>query len=173
MTVQPGDDYCHPLGPEPHFNESMYFQFRDLLSMVGGFLRLANRPNEGTGERTVCLYLPDGSVAFAFARPQVTGNTNFDAAGLSFRVIEPLQHLRVSFEGRVNVLADPAAMADPKQALSTSPVLDCTARLNFVAAAPPYAETFDGDGESFAPHHKATSTPSSRCVTADTTTAAH
>ena len=25
----PEDDYTHPLGPEPHFNESMYFNFFD------------------------------------------------------------------------------------------------------------------------------------------------
>ena len=30
---------------------------------------------------------------------------------------------------------------------------NCTVTLDLRAAAPPFAETFDGDGESFAPHH--------------------
>jgi hypothetical protein len=147
------DDYTHPVGPEPNFNESMYFQFHDPAAGVGGFLRLAKRPNEGRGERTVCLYLPDGSVAFGFARPRVDADDSFRGAGLAVEIVEPFEHLRVTFDGTVNVLPDPAALIDPKQALSSTAVTNCTATLDLRAAAPPYAETFDGDGESFAPHH--------------------
>ena len=43
----PEDDYTHPLGPEPNFNESMYFNFFDRGRKVGGFVRLGNRANEG------------------------------------------------------------------------------------------------------------------------------
>ena len=28
-NLTPEDDYLHPLGPEPNFNESMYFNFFD------------------------------------------------------------------------------------------------------------------------------------------------
>src|SRR5271156_3855914 len=154
MTMlHPLDDYPHPVGCEADFNESMYFQFHDPDRNVGGFLRLANRPNEGRGERTVCLYLPGGAVAVGFARPAVEQNDSFDAAGLSFTVVDPFKHLSVAFDGEVNVLADPAALADPKQALSASPIVGCQAHLDFSAAAPPHAQTFDGDGESFAPNH--------------------
>jgi hypothetical protein len=154
MTVlEPRDDHLHPIGPEPNFNESMYFQFHDSAHRIGGFLRLANRPNEGRGERTVCLYLPGGSVAFGFARPTFADNSRFRAGGLSVDVLTPFQHLDVCFEGRVNVLSEPAAMVNPKAALSTSPAVECRADLRFTAAAPPFAETFDGAGESFAPNH--------------------
>jgi hypothetical protein len=147
------DDYTHPVGPEPNFNESMYFQFHDPVAGVGGFLRLAKRANEGHGERTVCLYRPDGSVAFGFARPRVDPNDSFRGAGLAVEVVEPFEHLRVTFDGTVNLLPDPAALIDPKQALSSTAVTNCTANLVLRAAAPPFAETFDGDGESFPPHH--------------------
>ena len=153
MILSATDDYTHPVGPEPNFNESMYFQFHDPIAGVGGFLRLAKRPNEGRGERTVCLYLPDGSVAFGFARPSVDANDSFRGAGLAVEVVEPFEHLRVTFDGTVNLLSDPAALIDPKQALSSTAVTNCTATLDLRAAAPPFAETFDGDGESFAPHH--------------------
>jgi hypothetical protein len=147
------DDYTHPVGSEANFNESMYFQFHDPAAGVGGFLRLAKRPNEGRGERTVCLYLPDGSVAFGFARPRVDVDASFRGAGLAVEIVEPFEHLRVTFDGTVNLLPDPAALIDPKQALSSTAVTNCTVTLDLRAAAPPYAETFDGDGESFAPHH--------------------
>lgn len=153
MILSATDDYTHPVGSEPNFNESMYFQFHDPVAGVGGFLRLATRPNEGRGERTICLYLPDGSVAFGFARPRVDANDSFRGAGLAVEVVEPFEHVRVAFDGTVNLLSDPAALVDPKRALSSSPVTRCMATLDLRAAAPPYAETFDGDGESFAPHH--------------------
>lgn len=131
----------------------MYFQFHDPNARVGGFLRLAKRLNEGRGERTVCLYLPDGSVAFGFTRPRVEPDDSFHGAGLSVDVVEPFEHIRVTFEGTVNLLPDPAALSDPKAALAGSDVTNCTVNLDLWAAAPPYSETFDGDGESFAPNH--------------------
>jgi hypothetical protein len=147
------DDYTHPVGPESNWNESMYFQFHDPVVGLGGFLRLAKRPNEGRGERTVCLYLPDGSVAFGFARPPADAGDSFHGAGLAVEVVEPFEHVRVTFEGTVNLLPDPAALSNPKAALAGSGVTNCTVNLDVRAAAPPYAETFDGDGESFAPNH--------------------
>lgn len=153
MILEPTDDRTHPVGPESNWNESMYFQFHDPQAAVGGFLRLAKRPNEGRGERTVCLYLPDGTVAFGFARPRVEPDDSFHGAGLSVDVVEPFQHVRVTFDGTVNLLPEPAALSDPKTALESSVVTNCTVTLDLLAAALPYAETFDGDGESFAPNH--------------------
>ena len=147
------DDYLHPVGSESNFNESMYFHFHDPAHRIGGFLRLANRPNEGRGERTVCLYMPGGGVAFGFARPAFADATTFRAGGMAVECIEPFQRLRVSFDGSVNILSDPSAMVDPKAALSSTPVADCTVFLDLTALAPAYAEAFDGDGESFAPNH--------------------
>ncbi|MGE0779113.1 DUF7065 domain-containing protein [Mycolicibacterium sp.] len=151
--LTPDDDYVHPVGPEPNFNESMYFHFFDPDQRIGGFLRLANRPNEGRGERTVCLYLPDGSVAFGFDRPVFADPAQFSAGGMTVDCPEPFRRLQVRFEGPVNLLSDPMAMVDPKAALSASSVAPCAAELTVTGLAPAYHETFDGDGESFAPNH--------------------
>src|SRR6266508_1182361 len=101
MTVrlEPQDEYMHELGPEPNFNESMYFNVFDSDNRVGGFFRLGNRANEGTGEMTGCVYLPDGRVAFMFKRPDVHTNDAFDAAGMRFDVIEPFAQLKVAYDG--------------------------------------------------------------------------
>lgn len=147
------DDYPHPVGPESNFNESMYFQFHDPGQRLSGFLRLANRPNEGIGERTVCLYLPDGRLGFGFERPRIVDNSTMAAAGLAIDVVEPLQRLRVAFDGPVHVLDDPRAMTDPASALASGSVVQCRAELEYVALAPVHEQTFDGVGESFAPNH--------------------
>ena len=81
VRLEPQDEYLHELGPEETFNESMYFNLYDPAHDLGGFFRLANRANEGRGEMTVCLYLPDGRVGFMFQRPEVRDNDAFDAAG--------------------------------------------------------------------------------------------
>jgi hypothetical protein len=72
LRLEPSDEYMHELGPELNFNESMYFNIYDPAAAIGGFFRLGNRANEGTGEMTCCLYLPDGRVAFMFSRPKIT-----------------------------------------------------------------------------------------------------
>ncbi|MDX1888915.1 hypothetical protein [Mycolicibacterium sp. 050158] len=153
MILDPSDDGTHVVGPESNWNESMYFSFQDPIARVGGFLRLAKRPNEGRGERTVCLYLPDGSVAFGFTRPVAEPAEAFRGGGLTVEVIEPFERIRVTFDGPVNLLPDPIALSDPKTALAATAVTRCVTTLDVRATAPPYAETFDGDGESFAPNH--------------------
>lgn len=147
------DDFTHEPGSEPHFNESMYFQFHDPVRRIGGFLRLANRPNEGRGERTVCLFLPGGRLAFGFARPEVTGNERLSAAGLTVTVRRPFELIDVEYHGTVHVLDDPTELSDPRRALSRSPEVECRVALSLTAAAPPHAQTFEGSGGSFAPHH--------------------
>src|SRR5690348_8905997 len=91
VRLEPHDDYTHTPGAESNFNESMYFNVYDPAARVGGFFRVGNRVNEGRAEVTVCLYLPDGRVAFTYIRPRISDNDSFDAAGLRFEVLEPLE----------------------------------------------------------------------------------
>ena len=70
-NVKPEDDYTHPLGPEPNFNESVYFNFFDRAQNRGGFLRIGNRANEKQAEMTVIVYNADGSALFNYKRPAI------------------------------------------------------------------------------------------------------
>lgn len=144
-NLVPEDDYTHELGPEPNFNESMYFNFFDPQKRMGGFVRLGNRANEGRAEMTVCLYLPDGRVLFAFKRAPIEHNDAFDAGGLRFEVLEPTERLRTVYEGSVLELDDPKAMADPRQAFSKSPKRRLRIDLVHRAAGPMYGKAGDPD----------------------------
>src|SRR3990172_4469122 len=119
--VKAQDEYTHPLGPEPHFNESMYFNFFDRGQGRGGFLRIGNRANEGYAEVTLCLYLPGGEVMFNYKRPEITGNDALDAGGMKFEVLEPLARQRTTYEGSAVFLAEPEQMTDPGQAFRENP----------------------------------------------------
>jgi hypothetical protein len=139
----PEDDYTHALGPEPNFNESMYFNFFDRSRRVGGFVRLGNRANEGRAEMTACLYLPDGRVLFQFDRPAISHNDAFDAGGMRFEVLEPAQRLRTLFAGKVLELREPRAMADPRRAFKESPRRQVSLELVHDAVGPMYGGRAD------------------------------
>jgi len=157
VRLGPEDEYLHELGPETNFNESMYFNAYDPVTKVGGFFRLGNRANEGTGEMTMCLYLPDGAVAFMFRRPRVTTNDAFDAAGMRFEVIEPFVELRVSYEGSAVVLDDPWQMADPRQAFTANPHTRCAVHLVYRGCSAMFGgepdQPVERPGEEFARGH--------------------
>ena len=144
-NLKPEDDYTHELGPEPNFNESMYFNFFDPSKSMGGFVRLGNRANEGRAEMTVCLYMPDGRVLFSFKRAPIDHNDAFDAGGLRFEVIEPTDLLRTVYEGNVLELADPKSMADPKRAFLESPKKQVRLDLEHRAVGPMYGKAGDPD----------------------------
>jgi hypothetical protein len=147
----------HSLGPEPNFNESMYFNAYDPQAGLGGFFRLGNRANEGTGEMTLCLFLPDGRVAFMFGRPPVTTNDAFDAAGMRFEVVEPFTELRVHYEGPAVLLDDPLDMADPRRAFTSNPHLECAVHLVYRGVSTMFGgepdEPAERPGEEFARGH--------------------
>jgi len=157
VRLEPQDEYMHELGPEPNFNESMYFNVYDPKSQVGGFFRVGNRANEGTGEMTCCIYLPDGRVAFMFKRPDVHDNDAFDAGGMRFDVVTPFEELTVAYSGKVVMLDDPLQMADPREAFTNNPYEECEVRLTYRGLSAMFGgepdEPHEKPGEEFAKGH--------------------
>ena len=148
LRLEPHDEYMHDLGPEPNFNESMYFNLYDPAQGVGGWFRCGNRANEGYAEMTVCLYLPGGRVAFMYKRAEIANNDAFDAGGIRFDVVEPFTRLDVSYSGKVVVLDDPLQMANPKKAFTDNPYAECEVRITFSGVSAMFG------GEPDTPHEK-------------------
>ena len=157
LRLEPHDEYMHELGPEPNFNESMYFNLYDPTTQLGGFFRLGNRANEGYAEMTNCIFLPDGRVAFMFARPKIGSNDAFDAGGMRFEVVRPFQELQVSYHGKVVLLDNPLEMAEPKAAFSNNPYADCSVELTYTGVSTMFGgepdEPHEASGEEFARGH--------------------
>ncbi|MGD0082114.1 MAG: hypothetical protein ABSD78_02815 [Acidimicrobiales bacterium] len=157
IHLEPADEYMHDPGADTTFNESMYFNLYDPAAQLGAFFRVGNRPNEGTGEVTVCCYLPDGRVAFMFKRPEVESNEGFDAGGLRFEVVEPFESLSVAYDGRLVVLDDPLEMAHPGRAFTENPLVKASVRLDYTRVSPMFGgentEAEERPGEEFAKGH--------------------
>jgi len=153
-NVRPEDDYTHPLGPEPNFNESVYFNFFDREQRRGGFLRIGNRANEGYAELTVIVYEPDGSALFNYKRPPISSNDGWNAGGLSVEVLVPGEKLRTKYEGSAVFLADPRAMQDPGKAFKENPHRRLALDLVHEGVGPLYGHVGKpGDGNEFARAH--------------------
>src|SRR3990172_4834077 len=142
--VQAKDEYTPPLGPEKHFNESMYFNFFDRGRGQGGFLRIGNRANESYAEVTLCLYQPDGTVLFNYRRPEIHDNDAFDAGGMRFETLEPLVRLRTAYEGTAVYLTEPAQMAGPGKAFRENPHRQVSIDLAHEGVAPVYGSSGAG-----------------------------
>lgn len=139
------DEYTHPVGAEPNFNESMYFNFFDPARRLGGFLRVGNRPNEGYAEMTATVFLPDGRVLFDFQRPKISDNTGFNAGGTRFEVIEPTERLRTRYRGTPVALREPREMTDPRRAFTSNPRVALSIDLDHAAVGPIYGSAHDED----------------------------
>ena len=137
-VLEPEDEYPHEPDPVPNYNESMYLNAFDLEREVGGWFRIGNRVNEGYAEVSVCVYLPGGRVGFLYARPSIDTNEKMEAAGLSIEVVTPFEHLEVRFDGKICVLDEPGQMANPRQAFTDNPWVECTAALTFRGVSPMY-----------------------------------
>ncbi len=138
VVLAPEDEYCHPPDAASNYNESMYFNVFDPAKKIGGWFRLGNRVNEGYAEMSACLYLPDGRVGFMFNRPKIDSNESLDAGGMRFEVIEPFKRLRVTYDGKMLLLADPLEMAHPSRAFKNNPLVDCAVALDYRGIAPMY-----------------------------------
>ena len=137
-VLEPSDEYCHEPDEAQNYNESMYLNGFDLEREVGGWFRLGNRVNEGYAEMTVCVYLPGGRVGFTYARPEITENTAMSAGGLTIDVVQPFEHLKVTYRGKVCLLDDPSQMAEPRIAFKENPWVECEIDLDFRGVSPMY-----------------------------------
>jgi len=122
-TLSPQDEFAHPPGPERNFNESVYVNAFDEATGMGGWMRLGNRVNEGYAELSAVFYLPDGRIAAQFARPAISANTDFDAGGLRFDVVEPLRSLRARYSGPLMLVENPDDLRSPAGLFATAPRL--------------------------------------------------
>ena len=147
IRLEPADEYMHPIESAQNFNESMYFNVFDRANNIGGWFRLANRPNEGRGEMSCCVYLPDGRIGFMFGRPEGRTNDAFAGAGMQFDVVEPFKRLNVSYRGKLCLMKNPQDMADPKTAFKNNPSIPVELELAYEGVSPMFGgEPVNEDG---------------------------
>ncbi len=111
LQPDPADEFAHPPGTEPMWNESWYCDFADPRQGVGGYVRLGLTPNGGWFTALLCGPDQPTVAVLDFAAPQddpYTLHTN--AFDFAHSIVSPLQRYRVVLRARGEAHDDPAAL---------------------------------------------------------------
>jgi hypothetical protein len=95
--LAPGHDFAHPVEPDTAWSESYYFNAYDPASDSGFFTRIGVRPNEGTMDVGLSVWLPDGDLAeyrHKVDRHEMTGPP-LVVGGVRYELVEPMQSWRI------------------------------------------------------------------------------
>ncbi len=96
-------DYAHPVEGDTAWSESYYFNAYDPGTDSGFFTRIGIRPNEGTMDVGLSLWLPDGDLGEyrSVKEQREMVDTVLEVGAVRYEMIEPLQSWRLTMEGEV------------------------------------------------------------------------
>jgi hypothetical protein len=134
-------DFAHPVEGDQAWSESYYFNAYDPVSDSGFFTRIGVRPNEGTMDAGMSVWLPSGELAHVGGVRECHEMTDSDleVAGVRYERIKPMRAWRLTATGEADARALDAIDAAPRR---VSIVIDAT----FDALIPPVG--VDGQGRS-------------------------
>src|SRR5918994_3697743 len=99
-------DFAHEVEGDPAWSESYYFNAYDPASDAGFFTRIGVRPNEGTMDVGLSLWLPGNRIANVrgVREQHVMTDDDLDVAGVRYQRIEPMRIWRLTADGDAEVL---------------------------------------------------------------------
>lgn len=105
------DEVMHPVGTDPAWSESYYFNFVDPESRIAMFSRMGFRPNNGWADGLHVVYLGGDRVAFTYGRREIgTELTQYDddlrAGDLTFVCEKPFEQWRIGYDGPAQDIDD-------------------------------------------------------------------
>jgi hypothetical protein len=117
-AADPADELFHPVGDDPAWSESYYFNFVDPDSGIGAFTRMGFRPNDGWADALHAVYLPEGRVVFTYGRrtdltPEVVdtlGLIDPAVGNLTLRRGEAFRRWDIVYSGEGQDMDDPTVM---------------------------------------------------------------
>jgi len=137
--IEPRDDHPHARGGEPAWSESTYFNFHDRSSGLAGFTRVGFRPNEGTADATLFLFLPGGGAVAVLEREARTDTPDVArVGGVAHECAEELARWRVRCEGKGLGVAHAGDVDIAGEAPRLGSVVAVEAKLDFGACMPPF-----------------------------------
>jgi hypothetical protein len=109
-AISPDHERFQPPGPEAQWSDSFYFGGGDARSGIAFYTRIGRRPNEGTIEAALGVWLPDGRFVLCFAREEDA--EAIAAGGISYGCALPheLWRLEAATTGMVFARAEDLAV---------------------------------------------------------------
>jgi hypothetical protein len=94
-------DLAHAVEGDTAWSESYYFNAYDPVTDSGFFSRIGVRPNEGTIDVGMSIWLPGGELAeYRFVREQNEMiDTRLEVGAVTYEMLEPLRRWRLTMDG--------------------------------------------------------------------------
>jgi hypothetical protein len=110
-------DFAHPVEPDTAWSESYYFNAYDPATDSGLFTRIGLRPNEGTMDVGLSVWLPGTDLATVHGvRPQpAMTDSDLAVAGVRYERLRPMQEWRITADAEARV-RDLAGRRPPRTA---------------------------------------------------------
>src|SRR5437773_12559986 len=91
-------DFAHPVEPDTAWSESYYFNAYDPVTDTGLFTRIGIRPNEGTMDVGLSVWLPASELATVHGvRPQrEMTDSDLAVAGVRYERLRPMAEWRIT-----------------------------------------------------------------------------
>jgi hypothetical protein len=101
--LEPRHDLAHPVEGDTAWSESYYFNAFDPGSDSGFFTRVGIRPNEGTMDVGMSVWLPGGDLAEyrAITEQHEMVDTVLEVGAVRYEMLEPLRSWRLTMDGDV------------------------------------------------------------------------
>jgi hypothetical protein len=101
--LEPHHDYAHPVEGDTAWSESYYFNAYDPISDSGFFTRVGIRPNEGTMDVGMSVWLPGGELAEyrSIKEQHEMVDTLLEVGDVRYELLEPLKSWRLTMEAEV------------------------------------------------------------------------
>ena len=104
-------DFAHPVEGDQAWSESYYFNAYDPVSDTGIFCRIGVRPNEGTMDVGLSVWLPGNELAHIVNVRECREMTDsdLDVGGVRYERVEPMREWRITADadGAVRDITDP------------------------------------------------------------------
>ena len=98
-------DFAHPVEPDTAWSESYYFNAYDPVTDTGLFTRIGVRPNEGTMDVGLSVWLPGTDLATVHGvrpQPEMT-DSDLAAAGVRYERLRPMAEWRITCDAEAAV----------------------------------------------------------------------
>ena len=140
--IEPQDEHPHPVGGDPAWSESYYFNFADLGSGLAGLTRIGFRPNEKTADGNLFLFVPGGGAVAVLNRDKRSDvPEEVSVGGLRYERGFDLRRWIVECTGTglaVQRASDLDIAGRKGGTQAGGKIVPVTAALTFVAVMPPF-----------------------------------
>jgi hypothetical protein len=145
MGERMNDESMHPVGDDPAWSESYYFNFIDPDSKIGMFTRMGFRPGNGWADALHVIYLEGRRVAFTYGRRDIERDLSrydgdLSAGHLTLKCITPHKLWQLRYQGPAQDIPDGEILLtrskERPEGWFTPATLDMT--LDFECLTPPH-----------------------------------